>query len=140
MKVLLIDDNTVYLNGMCGLLEEEGFEVLRATTGLEGVNLTLIHEKEIAVVFCDWEMPAGGGDFFLQNHGLFNAKIFIVSGMKFSSQQIHWIKAQGATVITKSFDTPDYIVELCQKWVPKLKDKEAKSIPQKPEPNSPDTA
>jgi two-component system nitrate/nitrite response regulator NarL len=56
MKVLLIDDHTLFRLGLKGLLERSDIEVVAAaSTGQEGLNVAAQHEPE--VILLDMRMP-----------------------------------------------------------------------------------
>jgi len=60
MKVLLIDDHTLFRAGLQGLLERMGIEVVAATgTGEEGIQL--VSEYQPDVVLLDMRMPGLNG-------------------------------------------------------------------------------
>src|SRR5260370_42087179 len=58
--ILCIDDHWNGLIGRKGLLEENGFVVLEATSGAEGLNLFLSHSVD--AVGLDYQMPGMSGD------------------------------------------------------------------------------
>ncbi len=58
--ILCIDDHWNGLIGRKGLLEENGFVVLEATSGAEGLNLFLSHSVDAVVL--DYQMPGMNGD------------------------------------------------------------------------------
>ncbi len=59
--ILVVDDNPTALHLLCSILEKEGYEIIRATNGLEA--MTVLQEKtgEIDVVLLDRMMPEMDG-------------------------------------------------------------------------------
>lgn len=55
MKVLLIDDHTLFRLGLKGLLERSGIEVLAASTGQNGLSMAI--EINPDVILLDMRMP-----------------------------------------------------------------------------------
>lgn len=49
-KLLLVEDEVNLLNSLSFILEEQGFEVLRAPTGEQGISLARAHHPELALV------------------------------------------------------------------------------------------
>ena len=62
--ILCIDDHWNGLIGRKLLLEENGFEVLEATSGTEGLNLFFSHSVDAVVL--DYQMPGMNGDMLPQ--------------------------------------------------------------------------
>ncbi len=59
VKILLVDDRPENLFALEAILEEEGIEILRATSGQEAINLT--SEHDFALIFSDVQMPEMDG-------------------------------------------------------------------------------
>ncbi len=57
--VLLIEDDTVLRDSTCMFLQEEGYEVLLAKNGLEGVEKAMEHIPDL--ILCDISMPRMNG-------------------------------------------------------------------------------
>ncbi len=57
--ILLIDDSITLLKAMQRVLQREGFHVLTAPSGEEG--LRVLARQSVAVVLCDWCMPGMDG-------------------------------------------------------------------------------
>lgn len=58
-KILLVDDEPLVREELGGLLEDEGYAVIRGTNGAEG--LQLFHDRHPDMVFTDVRMPRGDG-------------------------------------------------------------------------------
>ncbi len=59
MQVLIVDDSKLALLALEGLLSSEGYEVLTALNGEEG--LKILQETPCRMVVSDWEMPVMNG-------------------------------------------------------------------------------
>ncbi len=64
-KVLIIEDTLFLLNGISDKFAHEGFLVLRATSGQEGLDIALKDHPDITLV--DYLMPDTDGFYFLEN-------------------------------------------------------------------------
>ena len=60
MQVLIVDDSKLILIALKGLLTENGYDVLTATNGIEGLDVLEQHPSCRAVI-SDWEMPIMNG-------------------------------------------------------------------------------
>ncbi len=63
-KILLIDDSDYIVDGTSALLRFEGYEVLTANNGADGVELAMTHHPDL--VICDISMPTMDGFEVLQ--------------------------------------------------------------------------
>jgi CheY-like chemotaxis protein len=62
-KILLIDDSPVFVKVLGTALTKEGYEVLVAGDGLEGLKLALLHQPDL--ILCDLFMPRMDGYNFM---------------------------------------------------------------------------
>jgi len=60
MQVLIVDDNKLVLTALTGLLAKNGYEVLSASNGNEGLEI-LEQNPSCHAVISDWEMPEMSG-------------------------------------------------------------------------------
>lgn len=68
--LLIIDDEIYIVESLKRLLGKEGYDILTATSGLEG--LKLIQSHSVQVVLCDQRMPTmSGTEFVKQVHALY---------------------------------------------------------------------
>ena len=63
-KILLIEDEVMVLDVLRAYLEKEGYSVLAATTGREGMRL--FHEHEVQLVILDLMLPDRSGESICQ--------------------------------------------------------------------------
>jgi two-component system, cell cycle sensor histidine kinase and response regulator CckA len=61
VTLLLVDDDPMVREIGCLMLVELGYIVLTATDGAEAVDLFRVHNKDIALVFCDQILPGMDG-------------------------------------------------------------------------------
>ncbi len=60
-KILLIDDEDTVRATTSTMLQTLGYEVIEASSGIEGIELFKKHKEEIVAVLCDMIMPALSG-------------------------------------------------------------------------------
>jgi signal transduction histidine kinase len=80
--VLVVDDEDIVREVAHEMLNEQGFDVLLAADGRQGVELYRAHAGEIAVVLLDLTMPEMGGEQALDEIRRIqpNAKVILCSG------------------------------------------------------------
>ncbi|MCR4294063.1 MAG: ATPase, T2SS/T4P/T4SS family, partial [Elusimicrobia bacterium] len=72
-KVLVVDDDHDYRGTVCGLLQENGYEVLEAFDGAEGLRLALAERPDL--VLLDFNLPKMNGyELLLQLRGDFDMR------------------------------------------------------------------
>lgn len=76
IKVLLVDDKTIILDPLSGLLEKMGYESLTAEDGQEGLDKTKEHNPD--VVLLDYGMPVMNGGQCAEAIKAYNPEIKIV--------------------------------------------------------------
>jgi DNA-binding NarL/FixJ family response regulator len=64
VRVLIVDDEEQMLRGLAAFLEDEGFDVLSAASGEEGLALVADHELQAGVV--DMRLPGMAGNEFIE--------------------------------------------------------------------------
>ena len=68
--VLVVDDEPVVLNIICSVLEQAGFQVLRASTPHEALRIGSIHRDSIRLLVCDVVMPGQCGPMMADQFSL----------------------------------------------------------------------
>ena len=63
-KILLIDDEEAYLENLNTLLEEEGFETVTASNGMDGIDAAKTSQPDLIV--CDIMLPDISGYMILE--------------------------------------------------------------------------
>lgn len=84
-RILIIEDNEILINTMQFILMKEGYELLLAKTGKEGLDL--IEKNKIDLLITDLALPYANGIEIIdrlrkQNSVNFNIPIIIVSGYR----------------------------------------------------------
>jgi CheY-like chemotaxis protein len=64
--VLVIDDDTSFLEAMRSLLQSAGYEVLTSSTGSKGLDMARYAPRDISAVVLDFNMPRFNGAETLQ--------------------------------------------------------------------------
>ena len=102
-KILVIDDEERMCWALERALSKEGYQVITATKGMEGINLTM--EKEPSVVILDLKMPDIDGMEVLQKIKDYNAAIpvIIITAHGSIETAIQAMKIGAADYITKPF-------------------------------------
>jgi signal transduction histidine kinase len=59
VKILLIDDDEMFLTMLGNILEEEGYEIIKSTTGKGGIDK--VKEENPDIVLVDFNLPDGSG-------------------------------------------------------------------------------
>jgi DNA-binding response OmpR family regulator len=80
--ILIVEDDTMLLDLLASVLEEQGYRVLLARDGLESVEQYSQHHAEIALVLTDMGLPhLGGWEAFLEMKKIDpNVKTIMASG------------------------------------------------------------
>ena len=79
-RILVIDDEPAIRDSLTMILEYDGYEVMQAATGDEGVKL--VERESPALVFCDIKMPGMDGLEVLQklHHMVGVMPVVIITG------------------------------------------------------------
>src|SRR5512136_1318763 len=64
MKILIVDDNPTGRNLLCRILQRQGCEVLEASDGMEGIEISRLHKPDL--IISDALMPKMDGFNFLR--------------------------------------------------------------------------
>ncbi|NQU10712.1 response regulator [bacterium] len=76
--VLVIDDDPLFLESVCRVLQEAGFSVLKSTTGPKGLNMLRYGASEIQLVLLDYHMPQLDGSATLAFARKLNPRVKVV--------------------------------------------------------------
>lgn len=103
-RILIIDDEQLLLEVLTDYLEDNGFEVLQATTGQTG--LELIRQEQPDLVLCDLRLPDIDGLHVLATatHDYPELPILVVSGLGGMSDAIQALKLGAWDYITKPIE------------------------------------
>ena len=110
--VLVVEDNPTMSEGICDVLEMEGYLVLRAGNGVEG--LSFLKEGGVDLILADIMMPLMDGyDFYqkVREHPEWTAIPFIFLTARGQKEDIRFGKRLGADdYLVKPFDPADLVV------------------------------
>ena len=65
IKILVADDDREIVNAICTLLEEEGYETVKAYNGKEVMQC--MHEQEVQLILLDYDAISGWIDDNIAN-------------------------------------------------------------------------
>lgn len=103
--ILVVEDEDVLVELLRGMLEANGFDVITAMDGVEGVRLYRERKSDIAVVLTDMGLPALGGWEVLEEILKINpsAKVICASGFLENSIRDEMIAAGAVDFIQKPY-------------------------------------
>lgn len=110
ITVLIVDDELLYLETLCEILEFEGYSTLVASGGHEAFKI--VENNKIDVIVSDIRMPQGDGLQLLLNVRKRDAgfpPIILVTG--FSIQDKESLHEKGADLVLKKPVDPVYLLE-----------------------------
>ncbi|MBC7712597.1 MAG: response regulator [Rhizobacter sp.] len=115
-KVLLVDDDTDLLDMYEEVLDIEGVQILKATSGAHALELCQQHKNDIQVVISDSNMGAMTGMDLLKNLGSYyeTLPVFYLLTGAFDVKETEVVNAGGRGLILKPFDL-DEILERIKK-------------------------
>lgn len=98
LKILIIDDDRLFLENMCDFFTEEGFETIGAMGGLIGLKLAL--EEQPDIIICDALMPDLNGYEVLERLQLPTLAqkiifIFLISDPNYDANRMQQLGAAG---------------------------------------------
>jgi len=103
--ILIIDDEEDFAQITALTLELEGYSVITALNGTEGVNIFLLHKESISIVLCDLNLPKMSGKNVIQTilAAKPDVKIIIMSGTIDESQYPEFINHPSCVFLQKPF-------------------------------------
>jgi CheY-like chemotaxis protein len=111
-KVLLVEDEEMLLDLLSGLLASQGYEVLAARDGQEGLEIYTANAGSIAIVLSDMGLPKLGGWEMFQKMKEVNPKVkaILASGYFDPNVKMDLLKAGAKDFIQKPY-VPDQILK-----------------------------
>ena len=111
-KVLLVEDEEMLLDLLAGLLSSQGYEVLTAKDGQEGLEIYAANAGSIALVLSDMGLPKLGGWEMFQKMKEINGKVkaILASGYFDPNVKMDLLKAGAKDFIQKPY-IPDQILK-----------------------------
>jgi CheY-like chemotaxis protein len=77
--VLIVDDDASFLHLASTVLRKHGFNVLKASSGVKGLNMLVYAPGDIRIVLLDYTMPQLNGDETLEHLRKLNPSIRVVA-------------------------------------------------------------
>lgn len=116
--VLLIDDDKVFRTLTARVLADDGWQVLEAEDGEEGLRVTL--EKQPEIVICDLHMPRSNGFNFCRNirsrrDVAGRIKIIVTTGSAYATDKISAMESGADAYLEKPIRTPE-LLGLLSSW------------------------
>ena len=107
LKVVVIDDDAYDRHVICESLTKEGYDVIEADNGLEG--LEAIRNESPDLIICDVRMPQMDGDELLEtlrnsNNGMGIIPFIFISGFTNGEQKINRLKKGADNFLEKPVD------------------------------------
>jgi DNA-binding response OmpR family regulator len=112
--VLIVEDEEELRHLFAILLEMEGFKVLQANDGNQGLDLLQKHAGEVRLLITDLNLPRIGGIELISRARALNPSIKIVGTSGMSGKAVHEmvIKAGADDFIAKPFQPSEAIAKL----------------------------
>ncbi len=112
MKVLVIDDESGVRRTLSMILEDEGYQVITASDGKEGLERALKEEPDI--ILCDIRMPRLDGLEFLQNYRKNNGQALVITITAYGSNElaVEAMKKGAYDYLPKPFTTAEVVLTL----------------------------
>ncbi len=112
MKVLVIDDESGVRRTLSMILEDEGYQVLSASDGKEGLDLALKEEPDL--VLCDIRMPRLGGLEFLGEYRKQKGQALVIAITAYGSNElaVEAMQKGAYDYLPKPFTTAEVVLTL----------------------------
>lgn len=114
MRILVVDDDPVYLDLLEGVLGELGYEVVTADNGREAFDL--ICQSDLRVVLSDWQMPEMSGIELCSRirgrHLSAYVYFILLTSLDRTQNVVSGLKAGADDFISKPFDPHELHVRL----------------------------
>ena len=110
--MLIVEDEEMLRDLLKTFLSGNGYTVLTARNGEEGLEMFREHGKDIAIVLSDMGLPRlGGWEMFQQMKGIdYRVKVILASGYFDPSLKMDLVRAGAKDFIQKPY-VPDYILK-----------------------------
>ena len=112
MKVLVIDDEAGVRRTLSMILEDEGYQVITASDGREGLESALKEEPDI--VLCDIRMPRADGLEFLDEYRKNNGQALVITITAYGSNElaVEAMQKGAYDYLPKPFTTAEVVLTL----------------------------
>jgi DNA-binding NtrC family response regulator len=118
MKILVVDDEGVVLESCRRVLEQEGYEVILASTADKALDA--VENEELSLLLVDIKMPERDGVYFIKKvrDKSPNIPIIVMTGYPTPETISEAAMNGAATLIAKPF-TPDELLETIERVIEK---------------------
>lgn len=111
MKILLIEDEVMVLDVLRAYLEKEGYTVLAATTGHEGMRL--FHEYAVSLVILDLMLPDRSGESICQEiRTLSDVHVFMLTAKGSLEHRIEGLNMGADEYLVKPFSPRELVARV----------------------------
>ncbi len=112
MKVLVIDDEAGVRRTLSMILEDEGYQVISASDGKEGLERALKEEPDL--ILCDIRMPRLDGLEFLEQYRKKNGQALVITITAYGSTElaVEAMKKGAYDYLPKPFTTAEVVLTL----------------------------
>jgi PAS domain S-box-containing protein len=112
--ILLVEDEEMLLDLLKSLLEEQGYHVLTAKDGLEGLETYKSHKETVALVLSDMGLPKMGGWDMFQKMREVNPKVLAIlaSGYFDPTLKLDMLKAGAKDFIQKPYVSNEILARI----------------------------
>lgn len=109
--VLIVDDEEIVLKFLCQLLKNDGYDVLAAESGKRAIELAKLHEGQIHVIVCHWNLRGLDGPSVASQIQAVRPTIKVVL---MSASNPGLPVKDGWSLILKPFDRPTFLGKIRQ--------------------------
>ncbi len=110
MKILIIEDDTNINNMLFKLLVNNGYEVIQAFSGTEGLMLI---NNTVSLVLLDLMLPVKNGEEVIKEiKSKFNLPIIVMSAISEISKKLDLFSLGASDYITKPFDNEELLARI----------------------------
>ncbi len=112
MKVLVVDDEAGVRRTLSMILEDEGYQVISASDGKEGLDRALKDEPDL--ILCDIRMPRMDGLEFLEQYRKKNGQALVITITAYGSTElaVEAMKKGAYDYLPKPFTTAEVVLTL----------------------------
>ncbi len=112
MKVLVVDDEAGVRRTLSMILEDEGYQVITASDGKEGLDRALKEEPDL--ILCDIRMPRMDGLEFLEQYRKKNGQALVITITAYGSTElaVEAMKKGAYDYLPKPFTTAEVVLTL----------------------------
>lgn len=103
--VLVVDDEPIVLSIVSSILQQGGFDVLRAASPEEALRIGLDHRGTISLLLCDVVMPGQSGPTVADQFALMHPETvcLFMAGYPEGSEVVERVIARGRAFLAKPF-------------------------------------